>query len=97
MKKDSIYQSINPNYYVVFQGEYLFIGAGIFTIVFCIIEMDKPDQPHHFEPQIYNMEREARDKLINEYNTMNIWDFNLKYGDIWDFTIKKEASDIMNR
>ncbi|KAI5397366.1 photosynthetic NDH subunit of subcomplex B 5, chloroplastic [Lathyrus oleraceus] len=78
-------------------GEYLFIGAGIFTIVFCIIEMDKPDQPHHFEPQIYNMEREARDKLISEYNTMNIWDFNLKYGDIWDFTIKKEASDIMNR
>ncbi|XP_061348996.1 photosynthetic NDH subunit of subcomplex B 5, chloroplastic [Gastrolobium bilobum] len=78
-------------------GEYLYIGAGIFTIVFCIIEMDKPDKPHHFEPQIYNMERGARDKLINEYNTMSIWDFNEKYGDLWDFTIKKDASDIMQR
>ncbi|XP_045814990.1 photosynthetic NDH subunit of subcomplex B 5, chloroplastic [Trifolium pratense] len=78
-------------------GEYLFIGAGIFTIVFCIIEMDKPDQPHHFEPQIYNMERRARDKLINEYNTMSIWDFNEKYGDLWDFTITKDANDIMKR
>ncbi|CAK8570725.1 unnamed protein product [Lathyrus sativus] len=78
-------------------GEYLFIGAGIFTIVFCIIEMDKPDQPHHFEPEIYNMERVARDKLINEYNSMSIWDFNDKYGDLWDFTIQKDASDIMKR
>ncbi|GAU47926.1 hypothetical protein TSUD_13960 [Trifolium subterraneum] len=78
-------------------GEYLFIGAGIFTIVFCIIEMDKPDQPHHFEPQIYNMERRARDKLINDYNTMSIWDFNEKYGDVWDFTIPKDANDIMKR
>ncbi|KAL1370197.1 hypothetical protein HN51_000491 [Arachis hypogaea] len=71
-------------------GEYLYIGAGIFTIIFCIIEMDKPDKPHHFEPQIYNMERGARDKLINDYNTMDIWDFNEKYGDLWDFTIKKD-------
>ncbi|CAL0328082.1 unnamed protein product [Lupinus luteus] len=76
-------------------GEYLYIGAGIFTIIFCIIEMDKPDKPHHFEPQIYNMERGARDKLINDYNTMDIWDFNEKYGDLWDFTIKKD--DIMSR
>ncbi|KAJ1431583.1 putative photosynthetic NDH subunit of subcomplex B 5, chloroplastic [Sesbania bispinosa] len=76
-------------------GEYLYIGAGIFTIIFCVIEMDKPDQPHHFEPQIYNMERGARDKLINDYNTMSIWDFNEKYGDLWDFTIKKD--DITKR
>lgn len=52
--------------------------------------MDKPDQPHNFEPQIYNMERGARDKLIADYNTMDIWDFNEKYGDLWDFTIKQE-------
>ncbi|XP_038878594.1 photosynthetic NDH subunit of subcomplex B 5, chloroplastic [Benincasa hispida] len=69
-------------------GEYLYIGAAIFTIVFCIIEMDKPDQPHNFEPQIYNMERGARDKLISDYNTMDIWEFNEKYGDLWDFTVK---------
>nr|ACU15726.1 unknown [Glycine max] len=68
-------------------GEYLYIGAGIFTIIFCIIEMDKPDKPHHFEPHIYNMERGARDKLINDYNTMSIWEFNEKYGDLWDTTI----------
>ncbi|CAA6658976.1 unnamed protein product [Spirodela intermedia] len=71
-------------------GEYLFIGAGVFVVVFCAIEMDKPDKPHNFEPQIYNMERESRDKLIAEYNTMDIWDFNEKYGDLWDFTLKKE-------
>ncbi|XP_010556882.1 PREDICTED: photosynthetic NDH subunit of subcomplex B 5, chloroplastic [Tarenaya hassleriana] len=76
-------------------GEYLFIGAGLFTVVFCIIEMDKPDKPHNFEPQIYNMERGARDKLINDYNSMSIWDFNEKYGDLWDFTIKKD--DIAKR
>ncbi|RDX75489.1 Photosynthetic NDH subunit of subcomplex B 5, chloroplastic, partial [Mucuna pruriens] len=76
-------------------GEYLFIGAGIFTIIFCIIEMDKPDKPHHFEPHIYNMERGARDKLINDYNTMSIWEFNEKYDDLWDTTIKKD--DIMKR
>ncbi|CAH8358186.1 unnamed protein product [Eruca vesicaria subsp. sativa] len=76
-------------------GEYLFIGAGLFTIVFCIIEMDKPDKPHNFEPQIYKMERGARDKLINDYNTMSIWDFNDKYGDIWDFTVEKD--DIATR
>ncbi|KAB2599735.1 hypothetical protein D8674_010006 [Pyrus ussuriensis x Pyrus communis] len=63
-------------------GEYLYIGAGLFTIVFCIIEMDKPDKPHNFEPQIYNMERGARDKLIADYNTMHIWDFNEKYMEI---------------
>lgn len=71
-------------------GEYLYIGAAVFTVVFCIIEMDKPDKPHNFEPQIYNLERGARDKLIADYNTMDIWDFNEKYGDLWDFTLKKD-------
>ncbi|XP_009338949.2 photosynthetic NDH subunit of subcomplex B 5, chloroplastic [Pyrus x bretschneideri] len=78
-------------------GEYLYIGAGLFTIVFCIIEMDKPDKPHNFEPQIYNMERGARDKLIADYNTMDIWDFNEKYGDLWDFTVTVKKEDIMKR
>ncbi|XP_059632426.1 photosynthetic NDH subunit of subcomplex B 5, chloroplastic [Cornus florida] len=76
-------------------GEYLYIGAAVFTVVFCIIEMDKPSEPHNFEPQIYNMERGSRDKLIADYNTMDIWDFNEKYGDLWDFTVKKD--DIMKR
>ncbi|KAK7393750.1 hypothetical protein VNO78_22314 [Psophocarpus tetragonolobus] len=76
-------------------GEYIYIGAGIFTIIFCVIEMDKPDKPHHFEPHIYNMERGARDKLINDYNTMSIWEFNEKYGDLWDTTLKKD--DIAKR
>ncbi|KAA8527691.1 hypothetical protein F0562_035440 [Nyssa sinensis] len=76
-------------------GEYLYIGAAVFTVVFCIIEMDKPSEPHNFEPQIYNLERGARDKLIADYNTMDIWDFNEKYGDLWDFTVKKD--DIMKR
>ncbi|XP_076928860.1 photosynthetic NDH subunit of subcomplex B 5, chloroplastic-like [Bidens hawaiensis] len=76
-------------------GEYLYIGAAIFVIIFCIIEMDKPSEAYNFEPQIYNMERGARDKLISDYNTMDIWDFNEKYGDLWDFTITKD--DIMKR
>ncbi|XP_030541221.2 photosynthetic NDH subunit of subcomplex B 5, chloroplastic [Rhodamnia argentea] len=76
-------------------GEYLFIGAALFTVIFCIIEMDKPDKPHNFEPQIYNMERGARDKLIADYNTMDIWDFNEKYGDLWDFTVIRD--DITKR
>ncbi|KAK3043499.1 hypothetical protein RJ639_002078 [Escallonia herrerae] len=76
-------------------GEYLYIGAAVFTVIFCIIEMDKPSEPHNFEPQIYNMERGARDKLIADYNTMDIWDFNEKYGDLWDFTVKKD--DIMKK
>ncbi|KAM3326665.1 photosynthetic NDH subunit of subcomplex B 5, chloroplastic [Capsicum chacoense] len=76
-------------------GEYLYIGAAVFTVVFCIIEMDKPSEAHNFEPQIYNMERGARDKLISDYNTMDIWEFNEKYGDLWDFTVKKD--DIMKR
>ncbi|KAK9087114.1 hypothetical protein Syun_029508 [Stephania yunnanensis] len=76
-------------------GEYIYIGAALFTVVFCIIEMDKPDKPHNFEPQIYNMERGARDKLIADYNTMDIWDFNEKYGDLWDFTVKKD--DVLKR
>lgn len=80
---------------LVFQMVYLFIGAGIFTTVFTIIEMDKPDKPHNFEPQIYNMERKARDKLIADYNTMSIWDFNAKYEDVWDFTVAK--NDILER
>lgn len=61
----------------------------MFVVVFCIIEMNKPDKPHNFEPQIYNMDREARDKLIEEYNSMDIWDFNEKYGELWDFTVKR--------
>ncbi|KAG1334057.1 photosynthetic NDH subunit of subcomplex B 5, chloroplastic [Cocos nucifera] len=71
-------------------GEYLYIGAGAFVIVFCAIEMAKPDKPHNFEPEIYNMERGARDKLIADYNSMDIWDFNEKYGDLWDFTVKRD-------
>ncbi|XP_057476115.1 photosynthetic NDH subunit of subcomplex B 5, chloroplastic-like [Actinidia eriantha] len=78
-------------------GEYLYIGAALFTVIFCIIEMDKPSEPHNFEPQIYNMERGARDKLINDYNTMDLWEFNEKYGDLWDFTVKKDKDDIMKR
>ncbi|CAN0887155.1 Photosynthetic NDH subunit of subcomplex B 5, chloroplastic [Linum grandiflorum] len=70
-------------------GEILFGGAALFATVFVIIEMDKPDQPHNFEPQIYNLERSARDKLISDYNSMSIWDFNAKYGELWDFTIKR--------
>lgn len=78
------------------KGEYLNIGAALFIIVFCIIEMDKPDKPHNFEPQIYNnMERGALDKLIADYNIMDIWDFDEKYGDLWDFTVKKD--DILKR
>ncbi|XP_078429838.1 NAD(P)H dehydrogenase 18 [Wolffia australiana] len=71
-------------------GEYVFIGAGVFVVIFCAIEMGKPDKAHNFEPQIYNMDRSSRDKLISEYNTMDIWDFNEKYGDLWDFTLKKD-------
>ncbi|XP_006645279.1 photosynthetic NDH subunit of subcomplex B 5, chloroplastic [Oryza brachyantha] len=70
-------------------GEYLYIGAAVFVVVFCIIEMDKPDKPHNFEPEIYMMERSARDKLIADYNTMDIWDFNEKYGELWDFTVDR--------
>ena len=72
------------------QKEYMFIGAAIFVVVFCAIEMEKPDKPHNFEPHIYNMERGARDKMIAEYNSMDIWDFNEKYGDLWDFTLDKK-------
>uniref|UniRef100_A0A0F7GZF2 NAD(P)H dehydrogenase 18 n=1 Tax=Geranium phaeum TaxID=379952 RepID=A0A0F7GZF2_9ROSI len=68
-------------------GDYLFIGAAVFIIVFSAIEMGKPDYPHNFEPQIYLMEKGARDKLISDYNTMEIWDFNEKYGELWDFTV----------
>uniref|UniRef100_A0A0F7GZ10 NAD(P)H dehydrogenase 18 n=1 Tax=Geranium maderense TaxID=28964 RepID=A0A0F7GZ10_9ROSI len=68
-------------------GEYLFGGAAAFIIVFTIIEMNKPDYPHNFEPEIYLMERGARDKLMHDYNTMEIWDFNDKYGELWDFTV----------
>lgn len=71
-------------------GEYLFIGAAVFATVFTIIQLDKPAEPHHFEPEIYNMERGARDKLIHDYNTMNKWEFNKKYGHLWDFTLKDE-------
>ncbi|KAJ9556648.1 hypothetical protein OSB04_011262 [Centaurea solstitialis] len=81
--------------YLNVPGEYLYIGAAIFIVVFCVIEMDKPSEAYNFEPQIYNMERGARDKLISDYNTMDIWDFNEKYGDLWDFTVTKD--DIMKR
>lgn len=57
--------------------------------------MNKPSEPHNFEPQIYNMERGARDKLISDYNTMDIWDFNEKYWEVLDFTLKK--NDITKR
>lgn len=57
--------------------------------------MDKPSEAHNFEPQIYNLETKSRDKLIADYNTMDIWDFNEKYGDLWDFTVTKD--DIMTR
>ncbi|XP_031255983.1 photosynthetic NDH subunit of subcomplex B 5, chloroplastic [Pistacia vera] len=73
-------------------GEYLFIGAAVFVTIFTIFELDKPDKPHNFEPEIYNMERGARDKLINDYNTMSIWEFNEKYGHLWDFTVKVEET-----
>uniref|UniRef100_A0A0F7CYR0 NAD(P)H dehydrogenase 18 n=1 Tax=Habenaria pantlingiana TaxID=1498489 RepID=A0A0F7CYR0_9ASPA len=71
-------------------GEYLYIAAAAFTVVFCAIEIGKPDQPHNFEPEIYNMDREARDKMIKTYNTMDVWDFNEKYGELWDFTVPHE-------
>lgn len=68
----------------------MYVGAGVFIVIFCAIEMGKPDKPHNFEPQIYNMERGARDKLIADYNSMDIWDFNEKYGELWDFTVKRD-------
>lgn len=68
----------------------MFIGAAVFATVFTIIQLDKPAEAHHFEPEIYNMERGARDKLINDYNTMNKWEFNEKYGHLWDFTLKDQ-------
>ncbi|XP_068635858.1 photosynthetic NDH subunit of subcomplex B 5, chloroplastic [Aristolochia californica] len=71
-------------------GEYMYIGAAIWVVIFCGMEMMKPDKPHNFEPQIYNMDREVRDKLIADYNTMDIWDFNEKYGELWDFTVKHD-------
>ncbi|KAK1592909.1 hypothetical protein Q3G72_032279 [Acer saccharum] len=71
-------------------GWRVFVHAAVFATIFTIIELDKPDQPHNFEPEIYNMERGARDKLINDYNTMSIWEFNEKYGHLWDFTLKDE-------
>ncbi|RXH84883.1 hypothetical protein DVH24_041651 [Malus domestica] len=52
---------------------------------------------HNFEPQIYNMEQGALDKLIADYNTMDIWNFNEKYGDLWDFTVTVKKEDIMKR
>lgn len=72
-------------------GEYLYIGAALFIIVFCIIEMDKPDKPHNFEPEIYMMERSKRDKLIADYNSMDIWDFNEKYGELWASGSRRET------
>lgn len=87
-----------------FQGRYQFTGAYLFMFIFSVIEMDKLDKPHNFEPQIYNTERGARDRLIYDYNTMSIRDFNEKYGGLWDFTMKREdmispwqVSDIVER
>ena len=34
----------------------MYIGAAIFVIVFCAIEMTKPNKPDNLEPEIYNME-----------------------------------------
>ncbi|CAI0559303.1 unnamed protein product [Linum tenue] len=87
--------AIAAGMYLNVPGEFLFGGAAIFATIFVVIEMDKPDKPHNFEPQIYNMERGARDKLINDYNTMSIWEFNDKYGELWDFTIQRD--DITKR
>ncbi|XP_071686505.1 photosynthetic NDH subunit of subcomplex B 5, chloroplastic-like [Rutidosis leptorrhynchoides] len=87
--------SVALGMYLNVPGEYLYIGAAIFVVIFCIIEMDKPSEAYNFEPQIYNMERGARDKLISDYNTMDIWDFNEKYGELWDFTVNND--DIVKR
>ncbi|XP_073135075.1 photosynthetic NDH subunit of subcomplex B 5, chloroplastic [Henckelia pumila] len=87
--------SVAAGMYFDVPGEYLFIGAAIFTVVFCVIEMNKPSEPHNFEPQIYNMERGVRDKLIADYNTMDMWDFNEKYGELLDVTFMKR--DITKR
>ncbi|PWA81210.1 hypothetical protein CTI12_AA187160 [Artemisia annua] len=87
--------SVALGMYLNVPGEYLYIGAAIFIVIFCIIEMDKPSEAYNFEPQIYNMERGARDKLISDYNTMDIWDFNEKYGELWDFTVTND--DIVKR
>ncbi|XP_071721741.1 photosynthetic NDH subunit of subcomplex B 5, chloroplastic-like [Rutidosis leptorrhynchoides] len=78
-------------------GVYVYGGVALFLAIFTVIEMDKPDQPHHFEPEIYTMDRGARDKLINDYNTMSIWDFNDKYEDLWDFTVTVDKDDIIKR
>jgi hypothetical protein len=40
--------------------------------------------------EIYMMERSAHDKHIADYNSMDIWDFNKKYGELWDFTVNRE-------
>ncbi|KAH9298217.1 hypothetical protein KI387_029899, partial [Taxus chinensis] len=60
-------------------GEYLYIYTALFVFAFIGIEMAKPDQPFNFEPKIYNMERKARDKFMEDYNSMSIWEFNEKY------------------
>ncbi|MCD9642291.1 hypothetical protein HAX54_028994 [Datura stramonium] len=72
--------------------------AAVFTIVFCIIEMDKPVKPTILSLK-YTTWKGARDKLISDYNTMNIWEFNEKYGDIWDFTSLRmgSAEDVWSR
>ncbi|KAI6694181.1 hypothetical protein NL676_021891 [Syzygium grande] len=37
--------------YLDVRVEYLYIGAALLTVVFCIIEMDKPDKPHNLSPR----------------------------------------------
>jgi hypothetical protein len=41
--------------------------------------------------EIYMMERSAHDKHIEDYNSMDIWDFNKKYGELWDFTVNRSC------
>ncbi|GLJ11430.1 hypothetical protein SUGI_0167290 [Cryptomeria japonica] len=62
-------------------GDYLYIYTTLFVFAFIGIEMAKPDHPFNFEPKIYNMERKARDKFMEDYNSMSIWEFNEKYKD----------------
>ncbi|KAF8394343.1 hypothetical protein HHK36_020551 [Tetracentron sinense] len=76
-----VYQLLSVIFGII---SWLFLPATVFVVIFCMIEMGKPD----FESQIYNMKREF--VTISDYNTMDIWDFNEKYGFLWDFTVKKD-------
>uniref|UniRef100_A0A175YJ13 Uncharacterized protein n=1 Tax=Daucus carota subsp. sativus TaxID=79200 RepID=A0A175YJ13_DAUCS len=100
-EKVSFWGSIAEDYAAIdpptgFQGliSWLFLPA-VAVAMYFDAPMDKPSEAYNFEPQIYNLESKSRDKLIADYNTMDIWDFNEKYGDLWDFTVTKD--DIMTR